>query len=196
MRGRYPEPPAPPGSPQPRAPRSLRRTHRGPDSAASARPPPPHARLTPRQTGRRPMAAPRAPRAPISAGRGRAQGGQGANRGAVREAPIHQGMRRHGSARGEGRDGTEPLSQSRVSGVPPEGRDWRSGQGADPEVPAESGNGPSGAGRGQAGGPRWGGRRPRCCCGSGQVSVPQRNGAPAPPSCPPVPVGVRGSTWS
>uniref|UniRef100_A0A674HHQ8 Chromosome 2 open reading frame 76 n=2 Tax=Taeniopygia guttata TaxID=59729 RepID=A0A674HHQ8_TAEGU len=39
-----------------------------------------------------------------------------------------------------------PLSQSRGSGVPREGRDWRSGwAGRNPEVPAESGNGPGGA---------------------------------------------------
>lgn len=100
-------PPAPPGPPQPRCPPHL--GHRDehsvvPTPTASASPPSPFARLTPRQTNRRPIAAPRAPQAPISAGQGRVQGGQGANAEEVRVPPIHQGMRRQGRCGG----GTEP----------------------------------------------------------------------------------------
>ncbi|CAN8218465.1 unnamed protein product [Coccothraustes coccothraustes] len=45
-------------------------------------------------------------------------------------------------------------------------------------------------------GPRWGGRRSRCCFGSGEGPLSRRNEPPAPPTCLLVPVEARGSTWS
>lgn len=98
--------PRPPPAPRsPGAPRTslIALNPPGPGPAASAPPPPPRARLTPRQTDRQPIAAPRAPRAPISVGRGRAQDGQGANAEAARVPPVHQRVRRQRRREGRGR---------------------------------------------------------------------------------------------
>lgn len=93
----------------------------------------------------------RGPKAGAGPARSQCRGGAGAS-----HSPGHEATTAARGARRQDRDlaanpaaGQGPRSQSRPSGVPAKGRDWRSAwAGRDPEVPAESGNGPSRAGRG------------------------------------------------